>query len=66
MVNFLRRFIRDREVGGLEVALHSKIAHTQIYDPGDGAFGSMGGEPSIVTVTFTFEVRIAMRRCRPA
>jgi hypothetical protein len=32
--------------------LHSKIAHTQIYDPGDGAFGSMGGEPSIVTVTF--------------
>lgn len=36
----------------LEVALHSKIAHTQIYDPGDGAFESMGGEPSIVTVTF--------------
>jgi uncharacterized protein YndB with AHSA1/START domain len=36
----------------LEVALHSKIAHTQIYDPGDCAFGSMGVEPSIVTVTF--------------
>ena len=36
----------------LEVALHSKIAHTQIYDPGDSGFGSMGGEPSIITVTF--------------
>ena len=36
----------------LEVALHSKIVHTQIYDAGDCAFGSMGGEPSIVTVTF--------------
>ena len=36
----------------LEVALHSKIAHTQIYDPGDCAFGSMGDEPTIVTVTF--------------
>jgi hypothetical protein len=36
----------------LEVALHSKIVHTQIYDPGDCAFGSMGGEPSIITVTF--------------
>ncbi len=35
----------------LEVALHSKIAHTQIYDPGDLG-GSMGGEPYIVTVTF--------------
>jgi len=37
----------------LEVALHSKIAHSQFYDPGDGAFGSMGDEPTIVTVTFT-------------
>jgi len=36
----------------LEVALHSKIAHTQIYDTGDCDFGSMGGEPSIITVTF--------------
>ena len=36
----------------LEVALHAKIVHTQIYDPGDTDFGSMGGEPSIITVTF--------------
>jgi uncharacterized protein YndB with AHSA1/START domain len=36
----------------LEVALHSKIVHTQIYDAGDTDFGSMGGEPSIITVTF--------------
>ena len=36
----------------LEVAVHSKIAHTQIYDTGDCDFGSMGGEPSIITVTF--------------
>jgi hypothetical protein len=36
----------------LEVALHSKIAHTQVYDPGDSEFGSMGDEPTIVTVTF--------------
>jgi uncharacterized protein YndB with AHSA1/START domain len=35
----------------LEVALHSKIAHTQIFDPGDLG-ESMGGEPYIVTVTF--------------
>ena len=35
----------------LEVALHSKIVHTQIFDPGDLG-GSMGGEPSIITVTF--------------
>ena len=35
----------------LEVALHSKIVHTQIYDPGDLG-GSMGSEPYIVTVTF--------------
>ena len=26
--------------------------HTQSYDPGDTGFGSMGGEPSIVTATF--------------
>ena len=36
----------------LEVAWHSKIVHTQYYDPGDTDFGSMGGEPSIITVTF--------------
>ena len=45
----------------LEVALHSKIVHTQIYDAGDlggtcssGADipDSMGSEPSIITVTF--------------
>jgi uncharacterized protein YndB with AHSA1/START domain len=36
----------------LEVALHSKIARMQIYDTGDCDFGSMGGEPSIITVTF--------------
>lgn len=36
----------------LEVELHSKIVHTQLYDPGDTEFGSMGGEPSIITVTF--------------
>lgn len=36
----------------LEVALHAKIVHTQFYDPGDCDFGSMGGEPSIITVTF--------------
>ena len=37
----------------LEVAQHSKIVHTQLYDPGDGEFGSMGDEPSIITVTFS-------------
>ena len=47
-----------------------KIAHTQIYDPGDLG-GSMGGEPYIVTVTFkeangvtnvaTSSVRLASR-----
>lgn len=37
----------------LEVVLHSKIVHTQSYDPGDCEFGSMGGEPSIITVTFS-------------
>lgn len=35
----------------LEVALHSKIVHTQIFDPGNLG-ESMGGEPSIITVTF--------------
>lgn len=35
----------------LEVVLHSKIVHTQIYDPGDLGV-SMGDEPTIVTVTF--------------
>ena len=36
----------------LEVEFHSKIVHTQTYDPGDGAFGSMGDEPTIISVTF--------------
>ncbi len=36
----------------LEITLHSKIVHTQMFDPGNGEFGSMGGEPSIITVTF--------------
>lgn len=36
----------------LEVALHSKLAHTQIFEQGD-LVASMGAEPSIVTVTFT-------------
>jgi uncharacterized protein YndB with AHSA1/START domain len=35
----------------LEVELHSKIVHTQLFDPGNMG-GSMGGEPSIITVTF--------------
>jgi uncharacterized protein YndB with AHSA1/START domain len=35
----------------LEVALHSKIVHTQIYDAGDLGI-PMGGEPYVVTVTF--------------
>jgi len=35
----------------LEVVPHAKIVHTQIFDPGDLGV-SMGGEPSIVTVTF--------------
>lgn len=37
----------------LEVALYSKIVHTQLYDPGDTGFGTMGSEPSIITVTFS-------------
>jgi uncharacterized protein YndB with AHSA1/START domain len=35
----------------LEVAPHSKIVHTQIYDPGDMG-GSMGDDGSVITVTF--------------
>jgi uncharacterized protein YndB with AHSA1/START domain len=35
----------------LEVALHAKIVHTQAFDPGNLG-QSMGGEPSIITVTF--------------
>lgn len=35
----------------LEVVPHERIVHTQVFDPGN--MGSdMGGEPSIVTVTF--------------
>lgn len=35
----------------LEVDLHSRIMHTQAFDPGNLG-ESMGGEPSIITVTF--------------
>ena len=35
-----------------EVALHANKLIRKKYDPGDCAFGSMGGEPSIITVTF--------------
>ena len=35
----------------LEVVPHARLVHTQILDPGDLGY-SMGGEPSIVTVTF--------------
>lgn len=35
----------------LEVAPHSKIVHTQVYDPGDMG-GSMGDGGSVITVTF--------------
>ena len=35
----------------LEVVPHTKIVHTQAFDPGDLGV-SMGGEPSIITVTF--------------
>ena len=36
----------------LEVVPHAGLVHTQSYDTGDTDFGSMGGEPSIITVTF--------------
>ncbi|MEQ1605469.1 MAG: SRPBCC family protein [Pyrinomonadaceae bacterium] len=35
----------------LEVVPHSKIVHTQLFDPGNMGI-SMGGEPSIITITF--------------
>ena len=35
----------------LEVVPHAKIVHTQVFDPGNMGIG-MGGEPSIITVTF--------------
>ena len=35
----------------LEVAPHSKIVHTQVYDPGNLG-GSMGDGGSVITVTF--------------
>lgn len=35
----------------LEVVPHAKIVHTQAFDPGNMGV-SMGGEPSIITVTF--------------
>lgn len=35
----------------LEVVPHARLVHTQSYDPGDLGY-SMGGEPSIVSVTF--------------
>jgi len=35
----------------LEVVPHTKIVHTQAFDPGDLGV-SMGGEPSIIIVTF--------------
>lgn len=35
----------------LEVELHSKMVHTQIFDPGDLG-GSMGDAGSVITVTF--------------
>lgn len=36
----------------LEVELHAKIVHTQIYHPGTSDVESMGDGPSIITVTF--------------
>jgi uncharacterized protein YndB with AHSA1/START domain len=36
----------------LEMALYSKLAHTQIYGPGKMG-GSMADGPSIITVTFS-------------
>jgi len=35
----------------VEVVPHAKIVHTQVFDPGNMGI-SMGGEPSIITVTF--------------
>ena len=35
----------------LEIVPHAKIVHTQAFDPGNMGV-SMGGEPSIITVTF--------------
>ena len=35
----------------LEVVPQAKIVHTQIFDPGNMGI-AMGGEPSIITVTF--------------
>lgn len=35
----------------LDITPNDKIVHTQVFDPGDLGF-EMGGEPSIVTVTF--------------
>ena len=35
----------------LELVPHTRLVHTQSFDPGDMGV-SMGGEPSIVTVTF--------------
>lgn len=35
----------------LEVDPHAKIVHTQVFDPGNMGI-AMGGEPSIITVTF--------------
>ncbi|MGD9631554.1 MAG: SRPBCC family protein [Pyrinomonadaceae bacterium] len=35
----------------LEVVPHAKIVHTQAFDPGNMSI-AMGGEPSIITVTF--------------
>lgn len=35
----------------LEVVPHAKIVHTQVFDPGNMGI-AMGGEPSIITVTF--------------
>lgn len=35
----------------LEVVPHSKLVHTQAFDPGNMGI-SMGGEPAIITVTF--------------
>lgn len=37
----------------LEVELHRKLVHTQLFDSGDDSLGSMGAEPTIITVTFT-------------